>query len=205
MGALRLTVGLSGWTKNDWTGPSALDQLLPPVEPNARLLADLGSAFQKRSAWNLASLRTQVGGSAGAVVAGLNRLALLGQVIHDVPAGVYRWRQALPMELSQDELQSDNPETEAARELVRKQRVTITRDEVTPAGLRALAGTAPERPTEVLLNRDQQFVRGKCTCSYFYQYSLRRGPCRHMQAIRTVALQGAAPASVEQWYEQLAG
>src|SRR5262249_50279179 len=34
MGEMRLTLGLSGWTANDWTGASALDQLTPPAEPS---------------------------------------------------------------------------------------------------------------------------------------------------------------------------
>ena len=34
MGEMQLTLGLSGWTANDWTsGGSAIDQLAPPVEP----------------------------------------------------------------------------------------------------------------------------------------------------------------------------
>src|SRR5262249_4850581 len=32
LGDMGLTLGLSGWTANDWTGPSALDQLAPPAE-----------------------------------------------------------------------------------------------------------------------------------------------------------------------------
>ena len=36
--------------------------------------------------------------------AGLNRLAGLGQLIHDLPAGLYRWRQMLPVAVSLDQL-----------------------------------------------------------------------------------------------------
>ena len=35
MGPMRLILGLSGWTANDWTGAAALDQLAPPAEPDA--------------------------------------------------------------------------------------------------------------------------------------------------------------------------
>ena len=34
MGPLRLILGLSGWTANDWTGAAALDQLAPPADPD---------------------------------------------------------------------------------------------------------------------------------------------------------------------------
>jgi len=38
MGDMKLTLGLSGWTTNDWTRGSALDLLAPPVEPPAELI-----------------------------------------------------------------------------------------------------------------------------------------------------------------------
>ena len=33
MGEMRLTLGLSGWTVNDWTRSAALDLLAPPAAP----------------------------------------------------------------------------------------------------------------------------------------------------------------------------
>jgi hypothetical protein len=39
LGEMRLTLGLSGWTANDWTGASALDQLTPPAEVGEAVLA----------------------------------------------------------------------------------------------------------------------------------------------------------------------
>src|SRR6187397_3731534 len=33
MGEMRLTLGLSGWTTNDWTRSAALDLLAPPAAP----------------------------------------------------------------------------------------------------------------------------------------------------------------------------
>src|SRR5205085_43345 len=50
LGEMRLILGLSGWTANDWTGGSALDQLAPPAEPGDALLAQIGATFQKSPA-----------------------------------------------------------------------------------------------------------------------------------------------------------
>ena len=204
MGGARLILGLSGWTKNDWTGPSALDQLAPPAEPSPELLGDVAAAFRERPALTFREIQARTGAAPAYVAAGLNRLALLGQLIHDMPAGLYRWRQILPVALSLEQIGPENPETAAGRELVRRGQVHITRDEQTPTGLRALTGDVPERPTEILLDRDNKIVRGKCTCSFFYQSGLRRGPCRHMQALRNVALSGGGQPSMEQWFAQLA-
>src|SRR5262249_45340382 len=46
LGEMRLLLGLSGWTANDWTsGGGALADLAPPAEPSEDLLGDITSAF----------------------------------------------------------------------------------------------------------------------------------------------------------------
>src|SRR5262249_30089006 len=103
MGEMRLLLGLSGWTANDWTGAGALDQLAPPVEPAAELLGEVATAFKDGSALTFGQIQQHTGRAAPDVAAGLNRLALLGQLIHDLPGGVYRWRQIMPVAVSQEQ------------------------------------------------------------------------------------------------------
>jgi hypothetical protein len=203
MGEMRLILGLSGWTSNDWTGATALDQLAPPVEPSAKLLGEIGAAFKKHPALTFEQIRKQTGAAAPAVAAGLNRLALLGQVIHDLPGGVYRWRQIMPVALSMDLIGPESPETLGARELLAQRKVHLTSDKLLPSGLRVLQGKVPERPVEVVLDADGRMVRGKCTCSHHFKGGLRRGPCRHLQALRTAALGTVGKTTLEKWFERL--
>jgi hypothetical protein len=204
MGDMRLTLGLSGWTANDWTGAAALDQLAPPGEPSADLLGDIAATFLKKPALTFEQVRQRTGGTAPLVAAGLNRLALLGQVIHDLPAGLYRWRQIMPVALSVSQVTADSPETVGAAELVAKRQVIVDVNERDDeAKLRRLAGKAQGRPVELLLDADGRMLRGQCTCSHHYKGGLRRGPCRHLQALRTVALFGGREATVDKWYKQL--
>ena len=60
------------------------------------------------------------------VAAGLNRLALMGQLIHDLHEGVYRWRQIMPVRLSLDVMGAESPETSAAKELIQQGSVHLT-------------------------------------------------------------------------------
>jgi hypothetical protein len=137
---------------------------------------------------------------------GLNRLAQHGQVICDLAAGVYRWRSILPTALSPNELGPEDPETAAGRILVERRQVHLTRDEMTPSGLRLLVGKVPDKPVELVLDADGRMLRGKCSCSHHYQFGLRRGPCRHLQALRRTA-RGEQPPhwSLEAWYQRLWG
>jgi len=203
MGEMRLLLGLSGWTANDWTGGSALDQIAPPASPSDELLGDVAATFRADPALTFEQIRQRTGAAPAFVAAALNRLALLGQVIHDLHAGVYRWRQVMPVALSLDQIGPEAPETVAARQLVSSRLVKIASDESRPDGLRILQGKASERPVSLLLDADGRMLRGKCTCSHHYTGGLRKGPCRHLQALRTVADAKTAPSNLEAWFASL--
>jgi hypothetical protein len=131
----------------------------------------------------------------------LNRLALLGQVIHDLPGQVYRWRQVMPGPLTLAQLGPENEETVAARRMGERSEAVITRDEMTPTGLRLLAGRCPGHNVELLVDNDGRIVRGKCNCSHHFKAGLRKGPCRHLQALRNRALgTGQQASTLEKWF-----
>jgi hypothetical protein len=130
----------------------------------------------------------------------------MGQLIHDLPGCVYRWRQIMPVAVSLDQLGPESPETVGARELVNRHQVKISRDDRSPSGLRILAGKVGDREkeVEVVLDGDGRILRGKCTCSHHFQFRLRKGPCRHLQALRTAATSGQGQtANVDTWFAQL--
>lgn len=203
MGEMVLTLGLSGWTANDWTsGGSALDQLAPPAEPSTELMRSVAEAFRQNPTWTLDALAARTKAAAPVVSAGLNKLALLGQVIHDLPHGVYRWRQVMPVTLSAEVIGPDNPETVAARDIT-QWKIRITSDTTNARGQRVLTGTAENRAVELTLDADDRIVAGKCNCSYFFTGGLRKGPCRHLQALRNKALGvNAGGGTLESWYRK---
>lgn len=207
MGEMRLILGLSGWTVNDWTGASALDQLMPPAEPSQGLLDQIRNAFQAKTALRFNEIVTRTGAQPPMVLAGLNRLALYGQLIHDLPAELYRWRQIMPVAVSQQQIGPENPETLGSRELVQKGKARLARDETSPTGRRLLGGVVENRSeVEVTLDRDGRILRGKCSCSHHYRFGVRKGPCRHLQALRAVALnQTAQSGSLDRWFANVGG
>ncbi|SIN69531.1 hypothetical protein SAMN05444166_0184 [Singulisphaera sp. GP187] len=200
MGEMRLLLGLSGWTANDWTGSGALDQLAPPAEPSDALLGDIAAAFEDSPAKTFDQIRQRTGAAPAYVTAGLNRLALMGQLIHDLHAGLYRWRQIMPVALALDAIGPENAETAAARELVAHGKVKITRDDRRDDGLRILEGEIPDRPVSLLLDADGRMLRGKCTCSHHFTGGLRRGPCRHLQALRDGTRPAQTSRSLDAWF-----
>jgi hypothetical protein len=204
MGEMQLTLGLSGWTTNDWTsGGSAIDQLAPPVEPSEAVMKAIAAAFKSSPTWTLEALATRVNGSPAVVSVGLNKLALLGQVIHDLPHGVYRWRQVMPVTLSAEIIGPENPETVAARSIPGS-RVKVLSDTTDAQKKRHVRANVEGRSdVELTLDADDRIVGGKCGCSYFYTGGLRKGPCRHLQALRNKLLGvSQESATVESWWRR---
>ena len=186
MGEMQLTLGLSGWTTNDWTRGSALELLAPPATITEDLLLKVGRLLRERRSLSLAQLTTATQTAAPAVTAALRRLAFAGQVIYDLPHGVYRYRQVMPMALSEAQLGPENPELAAARHLMLTRDATLETAERTERGM-VLNGKVAALPVEVLVDLDGRIRRGKCLCGHFRQYGIRNGPCRHMIVLRSLA------------------
>jgi hypothetical protein len=177
MGEMRLTLGLSGWTVNDWTRASALDLMAPQAEIPAETVRVMAEALQARQSMK----ESEFGGRPDVVRAALYRMARLGQSIQDLSAGVVRWRRVMPAEIAIEKVVPENEEAVASRSL----RASVERDERLPNGLRVVVGQVGSSPVEALFDQDGIFKRAKCNCSHFYKGGLRRGPCRHLLALRT--------------------
>ena len=186
MGEMQLTLGLSGWTTNDWTRGSALDLLAPPATIREELLVGVGRVLQERRSMSLAQLQAATNASAPAVTAALRRLAFAGQVIHDLPHRVYRFRQVMPMVLGEAQLGSENAELTAARQLMLSHNCTLETAERTERGA-LLTGKVASNPVEILVDLDGRIRRGKCLCGHFRQFGIRNGPCRHMIVLRSLS------------------
>jgi len=184
MGEMRLTVGLSGWTANDWTRGSALDLLKPPaafsdtqVARLAERLRDAGQAsLEEATRWGPTSTET--------TSAILDHLAHTGQVIYDLQHGTYRHRQIVPRAVGEIRLGPEDEEVTAAREIHRSRGASVESSRDGPRGLTVHTGSAEGKPLELLVDRDGRIRRGKCVCAHHRRYGLRAGPCRHLLSLR---------------------
>jgi hypothetical protein len=202
MGEMQLTLGLSGWTTNDWTRGSALDLLAPPVAVTAEQIALVGQQLQRVRAATFADLVTHSGVPAPQAAAALNHLAHSGQMIADLPHGVYRWRQIMSQALGEAEIGPENPESAGAREILARKRAVIESKLKAPSGGTIYTGKAESKPVEVLLDADGRIKRGKCLCGHFQKAGLRMGPCRHLLALRSLALQDGAGSTGGDWMQR---
>ncbi|HXE53993.1 MAG TPA: hypothetical protein VN541_13310 [Tepidisphaeraceae bacterium] len=86
IGEMSLTLGLSGWTTNDWTRGSALDLLAPPAAPSPDLISNVAAVLRERHAANESQIAQAIASDENTVASALRHLAKSGQVIHDLPS-----------------------------------------------------------------------------------------------------------------------
>jgi hypothetical protein len=184
LGNMRLTLGLSGWTANDWTRGSAVQMLLPPNSPTESLVAKTAERLSNDRSASLQELSQKMNSPLSETASALNQLALRGQVIHDLHQGVFRWRQVLPMALSDREMGPPHPEVVGAGQLLAAGKVQIGTQEPGPRGGLIVAGKVENQNCEALINGDGIVRKGKCKCSWHFKFGIRNGPCRHIQAMR---------------------
>jgi hypothetical protein len=141
----------------------------------------------------LADVCSASGSSAPAVLAVLRRLAFSGQVIHDLPHGVYRFRQVMSMPLAESQLGPENPELSGARHLLLTAKSKLESTQPLERGA-VLSGKVGTTSVEIMVDLDGRIRRGKCQCSHFYKFGIRNGPCRHMIALRSLSTFNRPPS-----------
>lgn len=184
MGEMRLTLGLSGWTTNDWTRGSAVDLLKPPLETKKELRDKVSEYLQRNRKVKLDEVTYHCTSVTDRTAAALNDLAHSGQVIHDLHEGLYRWRQIMPRAVGEAEMGPPHPEMAASKQILSQGRIELGQEQEVTRGMTLWTGKVESTPCEILMNTDGLIKRGKCLCGYYRKYSLRNGPCRHMLALR---------------------
>lgn len=190
MGEMRLVLALSGWTANDWTGGASLELLAGDARPDARAVDLLTKHLSDVQRATLAELASHVSVPRDVLLGSLHLLAKQGQVVFDFATQSYRWRQVMPVALSESVLGPEPVEVSEGRKL--QQAVKLTREEGLSGGRRLLVARVHDSECEAILDVDGGFSRAKCSCSHFHRFGLRAGPCRHLLAMRLGVLRLAS-------------
>lgn len=185
---MQLTLGLSGWTANDWSRDGQFDLLAPRAEVDADSKAKVFAALAKRWFASADQLSTDTGLSRLIVDSALGLYTQAGRVVCDLAVGVYRLRELAREPLPLDTLRFASPRERLASQLLAAGGVRKQRREALAGGAVRLSGqvTEGERRYEAALqlDADLRIADGSCQCNHFTQNRLRMGPCAHMLALR---------------------
>jgi len=181
---LNLTIGLSGWTSQDWAGRARFSAMIPASaadDGQATLLATQLQTKHSLTADDVVALMNVTPSEARVL---LQRLCVAGTAMFDPLSNSYRWRALFP----EFNLESDSGaglEERRGVEFFRAGNVDITSDEfgVNERTVRArVSGSERAHSVEIRRDEDGRVTYAQCDCSHFRHNKLRQGPCRHIVA-----------------------
>lgn len=192
MGLVTVTLGLSGWSANDWAASARFHLMAPQADIRQAEVEAVGRQLQ--SCWQAGAqeLAQATGLSTAQVHTAMLRWMQAGRAVYDLDAQRYAWRELLREPLAASQLAPAQPEEQKALALVRSQRIEAPRID-RQDGFSRISGKIPRADgqrlfdTQLELNADERLTDARCSCNHYQQHRLRQGPCEHMIALRLVA------------------
>ena len=180
-----LTIGLSGWSSQDWAGRARFSAMIPASTADPELAGRAAQLLEQKSPLVPDDVATSLNVTPAQARSLLQRLCVAGKAMYDPDLRAYRWRALFP----QLDLEAD---TEAGREerkgveLAQAKVVRLILDEVNADGIRRVESKVGQvdRVSTVILETDidGRVTHAQCDCSHFRYHKMRQGPCRHIVA-----------------------
>ena len=187
LGDMSFTLGLSGWTANDWSKAGNFDLMAPRAEVDDFTKRQVFEALKTLCFADPKELAASLRLDPAVVLGALGAYTQAGRAIFDLNKQVYRVRELSQEPLPMSKLRFANQREERARGFVDGGQVTC-RQESLPDNASRLSGQVRdswgEQEASVTLDGDQRMVAADCTCNYYSQNKLYKGPCEHMLALR---------------------
>ena len=195
-GGLRFTLGLSGWTANDWSRAGQFDLLAPRRDVEAGTASRVFAALRRRHLASVEELAAETGLDRATVQAALGGYVQAGRAMFDLDKRVYRLRELTREPLDAGALRFASEQEARADRFLAAGLASLGPVEQGGGRLR-LAGTVLDdgrtlRPA-VEIDADERMVGGACECGFYIRNRLARGPCEHMLALRRLFHAEARP------------
>ena len=185
---MTFTLGLSGWTANDWSQAGNFDLLAPRSDVDVLTSQTVFKTLGDEWLMNPDAMARSLSLDRKQVLGALGIYAQAGRVFYDMAKGVYRLRELSRDPLPIDQLRFSNPREEQAVEMVGAGKAAIKSATKSARGDLNLAGTVQDRnhsfQVTLTIDNDERLTEATCQCNFHQQNKLRKGPCEHILALR---------------------
>jgi hypothetical protein len=188
LGDMAFTLGLSGWSANDWSTAGNFDLLAPRAEVDEFTKRRVFEGLKQTWYATPDQLADRLAMPRAAVLGALGAYTQAGRAIFDLYKGVYRVRELHRDPLPMDKLRFSNEREEAADRFVAQKAVRVDAARTWPDGSLSLSGSVKDKAKSLAptlrIDADARIVEAACSCNFFQQNKLFKGPCEHMLALR---------------------
>jgi hypothetical protein len=188
LGPLSFTLGLSGWTSNDWSSSSQFDLLAPraQVDPlTQKLVFDT-----LKQSWFATpdAIAARCGRDRATVLGALGAFTQAGRAIFDINKDVYRARELSQDPLPLSSLRFSSDREASAERLLLSNTVRDFSSRYDPSSNLHLSASITQKndtySPSLTIDQDQKIILAECSCFWYKQNKLLKGPCEHMLALR---------------------
>ena len=187
MDDMTFTLGLSGWTANDWSRIGNFDLMAPRAQVDDITKGRVFQALKKTWFASADTLARDLALDRSQVLGALALFTQSGRVMFDINKKVFRLRELSREPLPVDQLRYTSEREANANRFVQANLVTVIQKNMQADRL-SLGGTVLDNAVayapSITIDGDQRLVQGHCTCHFFVHNKLFKGPCEHMLALR---------------------
>lgn len=184
IGEIDLTLGLSGWTSQDWASKARFSALAPTSSVTQEMTAKALGALKNLTCASPQIFAVELGVKPAIASTYLQKLTLIGAAMYDRNTGQYLHRQLFPQldltrndDSSREERFGVSLSNESAVVISSTLRVRDIKE------YRAVVSSAKESNAVVIAkDEDLRVTYAQCNCSFFNFNKLKLGPCRHIVA-----------------------
>jgi len=191
--AMNFTLAMTGFTSSNWSQSLNFDLLLPRAEQKeqSQELVKLVELLKKNFQLSLKELVKQTDFSSKELLPLLQQGCQFGYLMYDLVDKVYRYRPLLSEADQTGELQYRNLNEKLAFELVERATAIkqFSHNTIYNKGTELSAQITVKEDkrdylSKLLINEEGNVDKAECTCHFYLQNRLTKGPCSHLIALR---------------------
>ncbi len=184
LGDMNFTLGLSGWTANDWSKAGNFDLMAPRAKVDTLTKRRVFDALKQNWRETPQSLASRLNLDRKLVLGALGAYTQAGRAIYDLDQEVYRVRELSRDPLPMDKLRFANEREQQANQICDRGQVNVTSADTRMNGTVTVRGRVLRFTPELVIDRDERMIDARCSCNFFFQNKLHKGPCEHILALR---------------------
>ncbi len=188
LGDMEFTLGLSGWTANDWSSAGNFDLLAPRADVDSFTKRRVFDGLKQNWFDKPVDLAKKLDLDQATVLGALGAYTQAGRAIYDLSKGVYRVRELSRDPLPMDKLRFANEREESATKFIAQKSVSVSSREAKPNNAIEIKGAVKDKEKiyecSIFIDSDQRMKKAVCNCNFFLQNKLFKGPCEHILALR---------------------
>jgi hypothetical protein len=206
---LTFVLGLSGWTEQNWTDSGGFDLLGDIAAVDGGLIEQIHQQLASRFHASPKELAGALNQKTDVIWRACERLCRQGRAIFDVESRNFRHRELFEQPVDEARMFPPDERSERANALLARNAIPFARCEPqetrktrklkTPDGpitrevvyrdWRVTGNVGPEK-TEIVVGDAGRIIFGTCSCAFFQENLLGKGPCEHMIALFKASADG---------------